>query len=380
MNIVIIGGGQQAHALLGIFASRGQEVSMLTRKAQEINERLGANGQIVVSTPYGEDLHAKPVRVTDNPAEVIPQADMIFITNPANDRPRVLAQIANLISEDKVVQLCAIPGWGAFDWMVDYHIGRRSNVYAWGIKDTPVMASHLVPGQSVSILGFKKELFYAISNPTHIKVELARKALEKLFYQPASRAEHYIELSACAGNPIEHLPILYSLVGPYSQWDGRPFAERLSFYEDLTELAAYLIKKCDEEQQAILAALKEVYRSDFPFALPLHEDIVKIYGRQITNPRTLYSTFRTNPAYAGIKIPMLTCEGGFEVNRRHRIFTEDVPYGMDFFLEAARRLNVHTPMLAEIRDWAYEYCGGFEDNITRYFPSGWPQRSMALVR
>lgn len=100
----------------------------------------------------------------------------------------------------------------------------------------------------------------------------------------------------------------------------------------------------------------------------MHEDITRAYGAQIDNMATLLTSIRTNQAYASIKIPLKKVETGFVLDTEHRIFQEDIPYGLDFLLEMAKRLDVKVPHIEEITHWARSLMGSTEGSIVTYFP------------
>ncbi len=368
-NITIVGGGNQAHALIGLLSGKNYSVSMLTRKAQEISKKMYRHDGIdIYHADKNATQHAKPIYVTNNASESIPDSDIIIITNPANDRIRVLDEIAPYISKTKTVLVGAIPGWGGFHWLAENKLDHGKGVVVWALKDTPVMASHLEPGKKVTQLGKKTTLYFAVNKPNEEKIKLVYSELDNIFDAESVYCDDFIEFSLCAGNPIEHLPIIYGKIGPYSQWDGKPFKTQPLFYENISELEAYFVKKADEEQQSLVNKIRKEHGIPLSHAIPLKDDIIKLYGDQIENTSTLYQTIRTNAAYKSIKIPMKVTEDGYQFDLNHRIFTEDVPYGLDIFIEIGKRLGLETPFLSELRAWLSSIGVSYTEGAVDYIP------------
>ncbi|BES70031.1 NAD/NADP-dependent octopine/nopaline dehydrogenase family protein [Marinobacter nanhaiticus D15-8W] len=368
-NIVIVGGGNQAHALIGTLSGKNHSVSILTRKAKEIEQKLkDYNGIAIFHAAKNVTQFAKPDKVTDAAKEIIPHADIILITNPANDRERVLKQIKPHLSKNKRVFVGAIPGWGGFHWLVEKELGNEKNIITWGLKDTPVMASHLNPGVSVTQLGEKNTLYFAINKPSTDKIEHTKYILQTIFDAELAYCENFLEFSLCAGNPIEHLPILYGKIGPYSQWDGTPFSQQPLFYEDISELEAYFVKRADEEQQKLVKTIRNSYQMKMDNAIPLQEDIIKIYGDQVKDKSTLYKTIKTNTAYKSIKMPMKKGEQGYELDFDHRIFSEDIPFGLDILIEIGKILAIETPFLTELKRWLSTIGANYPRSALDYIP------------
>lgn len=118
--------------------------------------------------------HEKVKKISSNPSEVIPGADVILITVPSNARPEVLKQIAphlphkgsdHTAAGGGAVLLGGLPGLGGFDWVASAAIrqafGARGNpnVIVWALKDVPYMCTRTIPGVSVDNLGSKKAVY-----------------------------------------------------------------------------------------------------------------------------------------------------------------------------------------------------------------------------
>lgn len=76
LNICICGGGSLGHVIAGVAASKGFNVSVLTRHPDKWNPSL------CIEDCHGRIFSAPLTSVTDNPAAVIPQADMVLLCLP----------------------------------------------------------------------------------------------------------------------------------------------------------------------------------------------------------------------------------------------------------------------------------------------------------
>lgn len=108
-NILIMGAGNQTHALLKILTCKGHCVSFLTRKADDINAKLSSSDIEVKDAQLGCSEYFSSILVTASPEDIVPEADIILITNPANDQERVLTQIQDYLPKNRPILIGAIP-------------------------------------------------------------------------------------------------------------------------------------------------------------------------------------------------------------------------------------------------------------------------------
>ena len=105
--------------------------------------------------------------------------------------------------------------------------------------------------------------------------------------------------------------------------------QRPLFYESVRESGAQILERMGAELLAIRYALAERWPEvALSAVLPVHWAIWAAYGDDIGDPSTLYSTIRTNRAYAGIRTPMREVDGGVVPDYGGRFFTEDIPFGL----------------------------------------------------
>lgn len=129
--------------------------------------------------------------------------------------------------------------------------------------------------------------------------------------------------------------------------------QRPLFYESVRESGAQILERMGAELLAIRYALAERWPEvALSAVLPVHWAIWAAYGDDIGDPSTLYSTIRTNRAYAGIRTPMREVDGGVVPDYGGRFFTEDIPFGLVVVRGMADLLGVATPMIDEVIAWS----------------------------
>lgn len=352
MKVTICGAGNTGHLYTGLMSGYpGVDVSLFTRKAKKVRDGLGNDG-IAVNHPDGSITRGRPSVVSDDPREAVHDADVVIITEPAHIRGTILKQIAAHLPRSKPVYVGAIPGFCGFDLNAADALSDQENVVIWGMKDVPYMAYAPVPGVS-SVMGGPKSILYVGLHDRHSEHERTSciAALQQLFPAEIKPLNTYRHITLTPGNPIMHPSILYGLIGPYSQWDGRGFQRQIPWWSEAGELGTYFMTRCDQEMVELRAAygLLGVDLSDVD---GIHSEIVAAYGEQIADPRTLLSTLRTNKAYASALIPMQRTADGWFVDTKSRAFLEDVPHGLSLLVGIGKALGVPTPMMSEIESWA----------------------------
>lgn len=351
-------------------------MSLLTDNRELIAMQAQAEAAIVALLPDGQEISARLDAVSDDPAAILGDADIVVITVPAHVRPALLARIAPHLPSHKKVYLGAIPGFCGFDWLAQKELSGQSNVVIWGMKDVPHTAYELQPGVSVRMGGAKSTLYVA----THARESEADRLhlqmlLQKLYSAPVELLHNYLEITLTPGNPIMHSSVVYGLVGPYGQWHNHAFSSPLCWWTECPDLGAYFLERSDAESQALCQAIAQQLHIDLSSVKPLKEEILEAYGDQIRDPRTMLSVLRTNQAYDAIQAPLVPAQGmagRYVIDKNSRAFHEDVAYGLALLVEMAKRLNVPLPHIEEIFHWTASYMGGLRSSALDYFPTNWP--------
>ena len=365
LNISVIGAGNLCHVFAGLLGARQEEfhVRILSRKAKQIANNMIEKGVKVkmASKEDGKEYYVtgRVLAVSDNPEDVIPEADIIIITVPSHGRPAVMKLIAPHIAKNRIVYCGVIPGMGGFDFIarsICAHY-QLNNCVLYGLKDVPYMCSHTVPGSSVTMLGPKTNIYLALDQYNQQHATVLQSLLTRLTNIPTVILPSFLVITLTPGNPIMHPSIMYGMFGPYSQWDGKSLEEKPLFYEEVSELSSYFLAKADEEVQCIKRALEQASGVDLEAVWPLRLNLKKVYGPIVEDNRTLMLAMRTNHAYKTIRTPLKQVPGGFTIDEEHRFFLEDIPYGLVILRDLADICELKTSMIDELIVWAQQLMG-----------------------
>ncbi|EAM8615765.1 hypothetical protein BHS62_24600 [Salmonella enterica] len=375
LKVTICGAGRTGHLAAVLFSLRPDvEVALYTSRQETVAAYQRHGRQIRALLPDGNQLTATLACVTCCPYEACRDADVVIVTAPSHARHALLSHLQPALPRNKPVFVGAIPGFGGFDWLAEYLLGSVGNVVLWGMKDVPHIAYDLTPGRSVRLGGAKSRLYVALhrrEKAEHAQILLSH--LHRLYDSPVTLLGDYLEITLTPGNPIMHSAVIYGLIGPWGQWHQHPFTDVPCWWNDCPELGAYYLQRCDEENQALCRAASAALNSNLSSVKPLKQEIVEAYGDQIVDPRTLLSVLRTNRAYAGIPLPLIPLEngGGYVFDCQHRVFQEDIAFGLGLLVAIGEQLQVSVPCMREIYHWCSQFMGGAPAHVP--LPAGWPQ-------
>lgn len=374
LNVVICGAGKTGHLATVLFKQLLDVKVTLLGSHPRLPEAYQQHGKrLHALLPDGETLTATPDCVTCDPAEACRDADIVIITVPANFRADLLARIVPHLPSNKPVYVGAIPGFCGFDWLAERELAARPNAVIWGMKDVAHIAFDLLPGQSIKMGGEKATLYVATHRRENAASQQALMALlQRLYAAPVVLLPDYLEITLTPGNPIMHSAVIYGLIGPYGQWHARPLSQPLCWWNDCPELGAYYLERMDEENQRLCAALETRLGVRLDSVLPLKQEIIDAYGDQIADAHTMLSVLRTNQAYHGIGLPLRKHDaGGYVFDTQHRVFQEDIAYGLSLLVTIAENLTVSVPYIEEVYRWCSDYMGTSTQDRPDYFPPHW---------
>ncbi|MDG0799013.1 NAD/NADP-dependent octopine/nopaline dehydrogenase family protein [Pectobacterium punjabense] len=374
LNVVICGAGKTGHLATVLFKQLPDVKVTLLGSHPRLPEAYQQHGKrLHALLPDGETLTATPDCVTCDPAEACRDADIVIITVPANFRADLLVRIVPHLPRDKPVYVGAIPGFCGFDWLAERELAACPNAVIWGMKDVAHIAFDLLPGQSIKMGGEKSTLYVATHRRETAASQQALMALlQRLYAAPVVLLPDYLEITLTPGNPIMHSAVIYGLIGPYGQWHARPFPQPLCWWNDCPELGAYYLERMDEENQRLCAALEARLSVQLGSVLPLKQEIIDAYGEQIADVHTMLSVLRTNQAYHGIGLPLRKHDAaGYVFDTQHRVFQEDIAYGLSLLVTLAENLAVSAPYIEEVYRWCSDYMGTSTQDRPDYFPLQW---------
>lgn len=326
MNICICGGGNLGHVCAGFLANRGHQVSILTTKPS----RWGKSLEIVAPD---DTFVGELAAVTSEPAEVIPQVEMVLICLPGFAIHDELEKIKLHISKDTIVGTI-VSSTGFF---FEAFKVLPSDIALFGFQRVPFISRTIEYGHLAELKGYKETLSVAIEQ-TESK-EPIRQQLERLFEKPVTLLDSHYEVSLSNSNPLLHPSRLYTM---WKDWQpGITYPRNPQFYAEWTLEASTLLIQMDEEFQNLLKILG-LKPNCIPTVLDYYES---------TDAESLTHKLQAIKAFQGIYSPMKEVSGGFIPDFTSRYFTEDFPYGMHFIIETAQNQGVEIPTIEEVYRW-----------------------------
>lgn len=332
MTITICGGGSLGHVCAGFLAAHGNaEVNILTTRPAAWSHTL------TIDTPEGASLTGKLNRISDNPADVIPTADVVLLCLPG----------FAISSELQRIQVHVRPGTyvGSVFCSTGFFFEALrifpDNIPLWGFQRVPFISRTTEYGSRATLKGYKTSHNIAVERCA--EPESFRKQVEKLFGAPVQLLANYYEASFTNSNPILHPSRLYSM---FAHWHlGDCFDHNILFYEEWTLEASELLIAMDRELFALLERL--------PVTPGYLTPILEYY--ESTDAETLTRKIRSIAGFRGITSPMRQTADGWVPNFESRYFTEDFPYGLRFIKEEAARQHVDTPTIDRIYNWGISH-------------------------
>lgn len=331
-RICICGGGNLGHVVAGFVASRqGFEVSLLTRRPEQWSRHL------VIDTPDGSKIQATLARISNNPEDVVPNADIVLLCQPGYAIHETLVQIHHHLRANTVVG-SVVSSTGFFFEAMKL---MPDHTPLFGLQRVPFIARIKEYGHSAALLGYKESLYMAIER-TLLREEL-RQTVEQMFNTPVSLLSNFYEVSLSNSNPLLHPARLYDLWSDWKQGDFSPSVPL--FYEGWTEHAAELYIAMDSELHQLLAVLP-VNQGSIPTVLDYYES---------TDAPSLARKLRSIEAFKGIKAPMCRVEEGYVPDFNSRYFTEDFPYGLAVIRQLCIEHHTNAPVIGEIFQWGNQH-------------------------
>lgn len=374
MKIAISGGGRTGH-LYTVLLKQIPEVEVYwhSRQAAQISENMPIDGVRLILND--EVVTAgRPDLVSDDIGRVVEDADFVIFTQQNEGLPPTLRAAARHFNRKKPTYVGVIPALGnAFDWLVRKEVTDNKNVFVWGLRGVPATSPNMALGQSVTLGGYKEQLYLGFDDgvPEYHRAKI-RDTLRRFFPQPTVTLNSFLEMTMSPASL--HPAVLYGIMGPFSQWDGRPLKTRLRWWADLSELSAYFLQRCDNEIQILIRALEDRLKIKLPNAGTMHGKQVEQYQSCIGDPRTMLTTFRTTPAHQSY-IPLIEQpDGGYLFNKQHAGFRADLFFSMALYLEIGARLGLPLPYLREIFEWGCNFVGEPAHLAIDYLPPNWPHQ------
>lgn len=327
MRIVICGGGGLGHTCAGVLSNnRDITVDMLTNRPGQWNH------EFVINKPDGTTLTGRLDRISDNPAELIPDADLVLFCLPAFMVEQTVLKIKPYLNPRTITG--SVVGFTGFFIYCHKHLPKTSRLFAF--QRVPYISRVVSYGQEANLLGFRDELIMATENIP--EKELFRSQIERLFGEKTELTDTFYEVTLSNSNPILHTGRLYTM---WKDWDGTPFDRCSLFYKEWTLQTSELEIRMDREFFALLHKLNVNTR----FISTLLEHY------ESTDAEGMTAKIRSIGSLSTILSPMKETDGGWIPDFTSRYFTEDFPYGLSFIYNLAKENNIDCPNIEKVLMW-----------------------------
>ena len=362
-KLVIIGGGNSSPIMATLGKLAGYHTTVLTRKPEKWSLDVGFKND---DKEYinQDEVRATIDLVTSDPAECIPEADVIFIAGlPIHLNPVVLEKIKPHINREKAFHIGSICAYGGFNWVCAKTLGP-GKYHIFGTQLIPWCCGTHEYGKTGYVFGAKRMLRIATENG---KDGVGIKDIMRDILQiPDLVDTDFLASTFWPNNPWIHPPILYGL---FKDWDGKtPYTafketpnvekgfdnEVPSFiYKDLRPEAIKCLEILDQEIVDVVTATAKLYPDNSHLQRNYHIQfcIAENYKEQVTDKSTLASSFMTNAAFSKHHIPYSSVEGGIIPTLAHKFFETDLPFGLCTFKDIAVMVGVETPLMDKIIIW-----------------------------
>lgn len=329
MDICICGGGNLGHVVAGkLSLNAGNRVSLLTRKPEKWSSGLE------IINPQGKKDYGKLFAISDNPNEVVTNADIVIVCLPGFAIHNELEKIKPFIRAGRNIVGSIVSSTGFF---FEAHKILAKEIPLFGFQRVPYISRIVEYGKIAEMKGCKSSISMVVEHLDD--KENFRQEIEKLFQIPVKLLNNYYEVSLSNSNPLLHPARLYTM---WKNWhSGIAYDSVSQFYTDWTDDASSLYIQMDNELQSLLSLLP-VRKGCIPPVLEYYESC---------DVHSLTSKISHIPAFKGILAPMLQTEIGYVPDVKSRYFTEDFPFGMRFIIEIAEKLNFSVPTILEVYKW-----------------------------
>ena len=360
-TVTVVGGGSSAHVIIPFLSKCGHRVNLMTRRPaqwkRDVSVELHTMQDTVLDTIQGS-LH----KISSDPAEVIPEADVVVLCMPVHQYRDALHRLAPYINKDKdEVFVGTIYGQAGFHWMC-HEIERKmqlTNITCFAVGLIPWICRTIEYGSQGVNYGCKVHNIVAVT-PSDRFERLNELVLNDMCYTIHGtgkflQACSFLSLTLSVDNQIIHPSRCYGLWQRYGgKW---ATAEDIPyFYKDYDALSADILGRLDADYTKIRDAVRQHFpRRAFPYMLDYLA--LERFTHQSGNV-DIQKSFLESKQLGRIKTPCVPLDTGeYALDIQCRFFTDDIPYGLLIAKWIAEKLNVETPMIDEIITWAQTLRG-----------------------
>ena len=159
MYVTVVGGGNSTPIFAALAKEAGYKVAILTRRPSDWNAK--DIGFVNDDTGYiggRTEVRVAIDLVTADPAECIPQSDLIFLAGlPIHHNPEVLRNIKPHMDMKRTVYVGSICAYGGFNWVAAEALGE-GNYSLFGTQLIPWCCGTKEYGRTGAVFGAKRLL------------------------------------------------------------------------------------------------------------------------------------------------------------------------------------------------------------------------------
>jgi len=357
-KVVIVGGGNAGHALAALLPHKGFPTTMycpFEDEAERMRAGIAEQGHVIArfashNDPAG-DITGAPLKISKDPAEVIPQADVIIMPLPSFAYIPVLEDIKAHLQPGQ--RICVTPGQGGFDWIAHEVLGHElfKQLTFYAVMPMPFNCRVQEFGKLVPVQEFKRRYRVGCVPGSEIDSVVELNAAMFGHTEPCGL---FLACSLYPINAVLHPSRLFSLLRDWTR-SREPLKENPFFYEEMTPQCT---AKMDEVNAELLKVVERWAGAGLQLNVPHIFDFLARYVYSDEAP-TLCDFFTKQPAYKGFRCPLSPHHEskGWVPDFRNRYFTEDIPMGLCLYKGVADIVGVETPKIDEIILWAQEHMG-----------------------
>ena len=351
--LTICGSGNAGHAL-AVAASQNFHgwidwlVIRTEERARLLRRRMSEGA--LRSTGVVQGTAHRVRTISRDPAEVIPDADMVLIAVPAFAHALVLQRIRPHIGDGAI--LGCLPTRGGFEFEAAELVprgGTRRKIL--GLQTLPWSTRVVTPGEHVNIGAVKAEVLLA-SLPAADGPSMAAR-LGSMLGTRIAAVGGFLSLTLGNTGQVIHPGLMY---GHFRSWRGEEYDRESipKFYADVTDDIGEMVEGLSDDAVAVARSLEDQSGGalNLEGVLPIHAWLRSSYAHVTEDTSTVASCFRTGPIQARLAPMTEVRPGTFVPNFDYRYLTEDVPFGLVVTRALAQLANVKTPAIDEVISWA----------------------------
>jgi len=361
--ITIVGGGNSGHVCAALFHENMKgnvQTQLLTTRPQSWSKKP------FVTFPDGTTQHGLLTKVSSNPADVIPESDIVIWTGPVNATKECFDNLRPHIDPKKTA-IGTIFAQGLIHLLAHRTFGPDVRFFA--LRNIPWLCRTVKHGEESQIVGPKSSIGVMNLNLTD---DWVKQWLEPLFVvSKTGKWEPVIEVlpDFCPivfnpANQIIHPAVYWSM---FRKWTGAPLTGDQEpsewLYRGMTEVAGECLEVLDEELQSLKDAyFKATGAPGCQNVVSLRQRLREQYGSQIADSSTMAKMVGTNQAYSAAKTPVVRTKMGVMPAANHRVVLDDIGWGLCALVSIAERLEyagIHTPttMMRTMIEWHQNMMG-----------------------